>query len=287
MIGIRQVDLAFIVKSKLEKIRFTMANYDLKYCSYVFWGNPQILRSIPDMDAEKMPLREGRTPLLLYLIAILQSFPGFDEYSNLIPNRKFWIYQQLTKSILGWSTALLILKGRYHYSYQEREKRFREIYTDEPLWCDLVGKATLFKLKPFLDITDDMYDFWYIAKEQHLKVLFGFLCEYYKKPFKNWSQIATAYKLDFANLIRLLYGFLFKKKRFKEAISITLSEMFLCAAISKKSINNNLLFLSGKEINKIVASQAVFDNWDTLRKTIIDIDPNCAIFKKANDRIFY
>ena len=86
-----------------------MANYDLKYASYVF-GNNQILNSIPIIDSQKLSLKRRRTPLLLYLISIIQSYP-YKQEKDLTINEKFWMYQQICKSILGWSTALLILEG--------------------------------------------------------------------------------------------------------------------------------------------------------------------------------
>ena len=35
-----------------------MANYDLKYASYVFYGDKTILKNIPKIQADKLKLRE-------------------------------------------------------------------------------------------------------------------------------------------------------------------------------------------------------------------------------------
>ena len=70
-VQIRQVDIELIQTKKLKYLKPTMANYDLKYASYVFYGNKKILESIPFIDSSKLSLREGRTPLLLYLISII------------------------------------------------------------------------------------------------------------------------------------------------------------------------------------------------------------------------
>ena len=126
-IQIRQVDIELIQAKKLKYLKPTMANYDLKYASYVFYGNKKILESIPLIDSSKLSLREGRTPLLLYLISILQAYPG-EKDSQITDNEKFWIYQQISKSILGWSSALLILHGKYHSSYIERESQSHSVF---------------------------------------------------------------------------------------------------------------------------------------------------------------
>jgi len=89
-IHIRQVDIEIIEKNKLKKLKPSMANYDLKYASHIFYGNTKILELIPSISADKLSLREGRNPLLLYLISIIQSYPGNDQ-SEITENDKFWI----------------------------------------------------------------------------------------------------------------------------------------------------------------------------------------------------
>lgn len=285
-VGIRQVDIAVFRQCDLCNLKFSMLNYDLKYGSYVFHGDPAVLNQIREMDAGKMPLCEGRATLLLYLISLLQAFPGFDRSKKLTKEQRFWSYQQITKSILGWSTSLLILKGLYHHSYLKRENYFKQTYGDKETWCKLVSKACAFKLSPHINVPDDLYEFWNLAKEEHMKVLFYFFCKFYKKKFSDWPQVVTRYKLDFKNIARVLCALLLNQKHHRTRVLLTACEVYLCAAISCDSVDQRLLSKASVEMNKIDGTRTDAE-WDVLRNKVIELEPNCRIFRKTGDRIFY
>mgnify|MGYP001178175003 FL=1 len=284
-IQIRQVDIELIQAKKLKYLKPTMANYDLKYASYVFYGNKKILESIPFIDSSKLSLREGRTPLLLYLISILQSYPG-EKDSQITDNEKFWIYQQISKSILGWSSALLILHGKYHSSYIEREKIFKEIINNE-VWCELVQKATQFKVSPFLDIKEDLYSLWYLNKQEHMKVLMLFLSQYYNKQYSDWVTVIKDYRNDYENIVRKFFGWLLNKKIYKDRINLTVIELLVLLAKSENNIDEKLLKVINNEINKFNKNRNNNYSWELARKFCIDHDPNCKIWKERGNSVFY
>ena len=114
ILNIRQIDISFYLKSKLSKIKFSMFSYDLKYASKIIYGNQKILDLIPKMKSSKMPFIEGVRPLFLFLSSLLHAYPIKKQIDK---NQLFWNYQQLSKSILGFSTAMLIFDKKYHYSY--------------------------------------------------------------------------------------------------------------------------------------------------------------------------
>ena len=284
-IQIRQVDIELIQVKKLKYLKPTMANYDLKYASYVFYGNKKILESIPFIDSSKLSLREGRTPLLLYLISILQAYPG-EKDSQITDNEKFWIYQQISKSILGWSSALLILHGKYHSSYIEREKNFKEIINNE-VWCELVQKATQFKVSPFLDIKEDLYSLWYLNKQEHMKVLMLFLSQYYNKQYSDWVTVIKDYRNDYENIVRKFFGWLLNKKIYKDRINLTVIELLVLLAKSENNIDEKLLKTINNELNKFNNNGNNNYSWELARKFCIDNDPNCKIWKERGSSIFY
>jgi len=282
-VSIRQVDLELIKKKKLPHLKPTMSNYDLKYASHIFYGNVNILKTIPSINPKKLSLREGRTPLLLYLIALLQSYPG-EKNALISSNDKFWIYQQISKSILGWSAALLILEGKYHSSYVERERIFRENFENK-LWCSLVEKATRFKLSPSLEIEEDLYSLWHINKEVHIKILMFFLSKYYKKDFNNWTSIIKHYRNDYENMIKKLFGFFSRNKSYKDRINLTVIEILVLVAKEKSDVDKKLLNTIKNEIKQYNNSENF--SWDDARKFCIENDPNCAIWRKRGNSIFY
>ena len=298
IIKIRQVDLEVIPVKKLKSLKPTMANYDLKYASYVFYGNNQILNSIPTIDSKKLSLKEGRTPLLLYLISIIQAYPHKQE-KDLSINEKFWMYQQICKSILGWSTALLILEGKYHSSYIEREKIFKSLFKDKE-WCQLVENATKFKISPHLFIKDNISKLWSLNKHIHLTVLELFLSKYYSTDFNkleypsNWLSIIKKYNNDYENILRKVYGFASRNKAYNNRIKLTIIEILLLASYKSQEsqntdfvIDSNLFKIVIREINKFNNSKKIKNNWESAMKFCIDNDSNCRFWNEKGDKIFY
>ena len=285
-ISIRQIDLDIIHIRELQRLKFTMANYDLKYASYVFYGNKSILDLIPDMDRCRMPLAEAITPLLLYLIAIIQAYP-FSDLKKVSKNRIFWIFQQLSKSILGWSSALLIKEGAYHHSYIQRCKKFNELFSDNELRCSLVQKATQFKLEPYTEIDINIEEYWYNVSRVHMEVLWEMMCEYYNISFSSWRQIIMRYKYDYNNIIRRLFGIITNHPKYKNRIIITSAEIALCAAILYEQVDLDLLELSKNELKKLNTLQEDSNSISDIINIIILNDPNCGIFQRGGERIFY
>tara|TARA_B110001454_G_scaffold210704_1_gene225505 strand:- start:1556 stop:2716 length:1161 start_codon:yes stop_codon:yes gene_type:complete len=290
-IQIRQVDIEVIQFKKLKYLRPTMANYDLKYASYIFYGNNNVLDAMPSINKYKLGLKEGRTPLLLYLISVIQSYP-FKKDKEISKNEKFWMYQQICKSILGWSSALLILKGKYHSSYIEREKIFKSTF-DNKIWCQLVEKATKFKLSPYLIIEEDITALWNLNKDVHMNVLKLFLSKYYSKKYsknnfrKNWLDIVQDYRNDYENILRKVYGFIFKKSFYKDRINLTVIEILLLSAKQGDKIDKDLFISVNNEINKFNNSKKIEYSWNSAMKFCIDNDSNCKIWKEKGNSIFY
>ena len=290
-IQIRQVDIEIMQLNKLKYSKPTMANYDLKYASYIFYGNKNVLDAIPSIDPYKLGLKEGRTPLLLYLISIIQSYP-FKKSNERTQNEEFWMYQQICKSILGWSTALLILKGKYHSSYAERAKIFSSTF-DNKVWCNLVEKATEFKLYPHLNIGEDLDSLWNLNKNEHMKVLKIFLSEYYSTNYNsknynnNWLAMVKDYRNDYENILRKVYGWIFFKTSYKDRINLTVIEILLLSTKSDKEIDSYLLEKINNEINKFNKDEQKEYSWESAMKFCIDNDPNCKIWKDRGSSIFY
>ncbi|MDC3077478.1 hypothetical protein OA327_02080, partial [Flavobacteriales bacterium] len=155
LIKIRQIDIEFKTKNDLRFSKRSVANYDLKYASKLIYGNPETLNIIPDFKSSKIPLSESLIPLNLYNISIIQSYPH--KYSD---ENDFWGKQQISKSILGWSMAILISEGKYDPSYIKRQEIFNEVNKNKEM-LDLVNFATDFKIKPVLNSKIDWNELWF------------------------------------------------------------------------------------------------------------------------------
>ena len=181
---------------------------------------------------------------------------------------------------------MLILHGKYHSSYIEREKIFKEIINNE-VWCELVQKATQFKVSPFLDIKEDLYSLWYLNKQEHMKVLMLFLSQYYNKQYSDWVTVIKDYRNDYENIVRKFFGWLLNKKIYKDRINLTVIELLVLLAKSENNIDEKLLKVINNEINKFNKNRNNNYSWELSRKFCIDHDPNCKIWKERGNSIFY
>ena len=111
--------------------------------------------------------------------ALLLAYPRNEESSDL---DIFWSYQQISKSILGWSTAMLIFYGLYEPSYAKRLEIFTKEFKEHEDLCDLVSLATKFKLNPSLKPikSSDLKNFWKIATRSHLHVCESYISKFYR-----------------------------------------------------------------------------------------------------------
>jgi len=209
------------------------------------------------------------------------------------------MYQQICKSVLGWSTALLILEGKYHSSYIQREKIFKSSFTNKE-WCKLVEDATKFKLSPHLIIKDNIFRLWRLNKNIHLTVLELFLSKYYSTDYtrleypSNWLSIIKKYNNDYENILRKVYGFASRNKAYKNRIKLTIIEILLLAAKKNQesdnkdlAIDNNLFKIAMKEINKFDKSKKIKNNWESAIQFCIDNDSNCKFWNDKGVQIFY
>lgn len=154
-VGIRSIDLIPIKKDTLPMLPCTIFNYDFKYGSYIFYGDKNVLEIIPKYDSIRIPLEEGRILLFNRMICMLESYSEEFKKREITCDENFFLVNQVGKAILACADSLLVLKGKYHHSYIERNKRFSEIFMGDGKMVSLVKHATDFKLRPYYEINFD------------------------------------------------------------------------------------------------------------------------------------
>ena len=146
--------------------RPSILHYDLKHGSQVVSGE-NILKRIPDIKPEDIPLWEGVRLLFNRMAAALKYFPVNNERHD---ESIYWI----NKVILACQDALLLSVGQYHHSYQTRNimfsrllpSRFRELNRRLPEFSSLASMATSYKLNPARDVyTGKIDELWFDAAE--------------------------------------------------------------------------------------------------------------------------
>ena len=280
LIKIRQIDIDIKTKKDLQQSKKSIADYDLKYASKLIYGNSDILNFMPDFKPNEINLTESLIPINLYLISIIQSYPFEFNYENI-----FWGKQQISKSILGWSMAMLVSEGVYHESYVKRQKIFKELTNDNER-IDLVNFATNFKIKPTLDSEIDWEVLWNKNLKIHLSVLYEIYSKYYKKKINNIFDVIDCIKNNYINRLKKIIGFISGKNFYLKRENLFIIELLILSYIneSNKEFSSSLIQIENElkkrlSINKIDIKKIL--------KYCIDNDINCAIWKKRGNKIFY
>lgn len=231
---IRQVDISIYKKSKLKKLPYTMYSYDLKYASKLIYGDAKLLNLIPSMDSRKMPLYEAVRPLKLFPISLLQAYPFNKDLTDI---DIFWSYQQISKSIIGWSTAMLVENGLYDPSYKKRLKLFLSHYSENNKLCELVTNAYEFKLQPVHNPIDrtNLEKLWKDANSANLDVTKKILGNFYSTDYEI-EKICTSINFSLNNRLRRLFSFITRVDKYSITY-IFIGQIYLCKALSEPNEN--------------------------------------------------
>lgn len=193
------VDISPIFYDELKKLPNSIFNYETKYGSKILWGR-NVLDDMPNYDAKNIPLFEGIILLFTRAYALLYGHPNSKPRELVI--------LQLTKALHACCEALLLLSKKYHYSYFERNKIFKnvlvtefpEIYNRFPQMEEMVDKAIKFKLWPDYSLFPDGEKLW-----KEVCKIFIFIFKYYFMKY---------YCVDSDNLEDIIAKFLKEERRF-------------------------------------------------------------------------
>ena len=268
-LGIRLVDLIPIERTHLSKLPYTMFNYDLKYGGHIFFGDKNILGGMPDFNPSRMPLLEGKILLFNRMICLLESYSA--EFTKRSPteDEKFFLTNQSSKAILACCDALLLSKGLYHYSYNERCSRFSETFKVKKKITGLVEQATDFKLRPTRKMNFDAVNYWIDVREEFVNTLKSFLELFYKRHFRDWKDFSEFYKSQETSLMKKVINTL-RRKPITTKGNIELSEIFLLNAIGGESLNDTYMNHARLNIEEVCGKTLESDvDWEYLRKECV------------------
>jgi hypothetical protein len=252
-VGIRLIDLINIPLKNLKSLPFTMFNYDLKYGGEVIYGDARILDEIPNMDSSKMPLPEGKVLLFNRLICLMECF-NYDFLRRSPSNEeKFFLVNQCNKAILACCDAHLILLGKYHHSYREKNKRFQSSVFSDMILQDSVNRAINFKLTPTKRIDFNVVDYWFTVKKIYLDTLLFYL---------NHTFIVSEKFSDFIDFGEFYSGYSLNCKK----SNLELAEIFTLLSINTKGIDLDYLKIAKEHIMTISDQNLVEPDWERIRK---------------------
>lgn len=153
--------------------------YEAKFGSKLLFGDGRVLDSIPILAGNQLDIREGFSLLFNRLVGLEMVFdPNLVKSTPTQEQKRHLVFQSI-KAILACGESLLLLYGKYHFSYKRRceefeeasEREFPEILQFSPnLKSDYV-LATRFKLRPSFDMYNDPVKLWFVARNHTLQTL--------------------------------------------------------------------------------------------------------------------
>ncbi len=261
-------DLMLLFYENIKTLSPLIINYEMKYGSKVLWGE-NIIDQIPNYSPSDILLDDGIVLLFNRMLSLIYGYPKEKD-------RKFVIIQS-TKALHACCESLLILSNNYHFSYEERNKRFKEVfpmkfpelYQKIPELIEYVDKSINFKLYPYYDMFEDPEELWKKTVEMYFEVFKYYLITYYNAPSNSSLEdlinifLANEKKTSIKNLIYWcghIYNMKIRRKEAKLGLSLYYkpkhfayaSEPFVLKSLYEEKENNEYLKMATKYLNKII-----------------------------------
>lgn len=279
MLNVDHIDIIVQPIYTLKLLKNTQYGYDLKYGSYLIYGNREILKKLPDF--KYLPPKEVEkllfTRVWCFLGPIKRPFPN----TNLTPQEKFFLLNQLSKALLAVEESILMYYRDYHVSYIEKLKRVRKYCSNEKL-LEYFKWATAFKIKPIYQINVNHDELYFEVKELFFNSMLKILKECYNKDFRSWIDYLEWYSnrwdVLFQIFLRLLWCENFSYSRFTIMRVIKPAQVALAAAFNPNDIDSVLTNYAEKLLLKVGSfrfSNNLVDKWWRLRAVSLKLQETC------------
>jgi len=246
----------------------------LKYASKVIQGDPGVLNLIPEIDATKLPLKEGETLFFTRLWTLLGSLDekGFKVERKGEESRFF--RNQMAKAVLAVVDVLLLQKGAYHTSYKERVKRLINLYPEKRdliKLSELSLEEKLFPKAPNMK-ADDIEKLYQKVHHYFFCEMYKLLTKYYRRKIDNPMLIERHLKWGIINLLKRVGWIILRRNmNWEKRIAVNLAQCYIAAAYDKEQIDKNLLRRGIKYIKYLDASFPVGSSWDNARVRVAQL----------------
>jgi len=196
------VGVDFIWKPLLRFLNKRIYWYEAKFGSKRLLGDQRSLDEIPISSGADIDIREGFHLMFNRLAGLEIVFNPTLQESDVLEEQKRHLIFQSIKATLACGESLLLLCGKYHFSYAERRRRFlkesegslADFSSLNPHFKSDYAKATDFKLKPSFSMYADPIKNWFAAKKQVLQTLVFFLSK--TRPCSASKQISRSRSLN-------------------------------------------------------------------------------------------
>ncbi|MFZ5800912.1 MAG: hypothetical protein ACOY3D_06020, partial [Candidatus Omnitrophota bacterium] len=182
------IDVFVLKECELASLPPLIINYEIKYGSALLWGR-DVISEIPDYKASDIPLEDGAKLLFNRCISLLLGFPDR-------ANDEFSLYQS-AKALCAIAESMLLLCGKYHFTYRQRRDNFSKAFPaefpglkiDYPALSAMVDKAMEFKLHPDYGLFPNPQELWLKTRDFYLDIFHYYLNRLYKTDFEDLGKL--------------------------------------------------------------------------------------------------
>ncbi len=117
------VDLQLYPANVLPSAEFSMLNYEMKYGHHVVWGDPDVLRAMPDYPHDRIPPSEGTRLLLNRGKLLLDVRRALRTGRPLSAEERLRFAKFLFKAQLAFGDCALLVSRAYDLRYAVKKER--------------------------------------------------------------------------------------------------------------------------------------------------------------------
>ncbi|MBI2110049.1 hypothetical protein HYT58_02675 [Candidatus Woesearchaeota archaeon] len=189
------LDLKCLTLEELKRLFPMIRYYELRNASNVVYGDPEVLKLIPDYKIEDIPLSEGARMILNRMTHAVEYLSTAGKHDDL--TLSFF----LAKAYWDSACALLLLNGNYSPSYRRRmedfhkcfKKDFGELYNKIPDFHEKVKKYTSWKIDKFEGMPEkNVVNFWYQTRKDIIEVAKYFFSRFLNKKINSVDELSEA-----------------------------------------------------------------------------------------------
>ena len=141
------IDTGVISALELQNAHARVIWFDLRWGHRTILGDASLIPALPPLTAAEIEIDDIHN-LLVNRASLLVINDAIIERGIASANDARFITKHLMKAIIGHGDVFLFLRGRYHASYLEKQKRMREFAAMVPDLAELYEIASTFRFAP-------------------------------------------------------------------------------------------------------------------------------------------
>ncbi len=179
------LDLSMISGSALQRSPSRIMWYDMRCGHKTILGDPDFVSSMTHFKIDRIPSWDAHNLLVNRgtLLMINHCLPADDDSRQ---TNQLRIRHQV-KAIIGYGDAILYTYGKYHWSYEEKQRRMKRLFQIDSSFRDLYDQAMKYRFRPTNNAMHEMLSSSTRVSKQCEKIHLEFESRRLGIRFTDWS----------------------------------------------------------------------------------------------------